>query len=217
SIVLLAAAILMTKSLAHLQDQDFGVVTANRYLLHIDPAGAGYTPDRVPALYREIEDRFSALPALSSMSLAMYSPLEGDNWGECVIQQGHPAPHPGDHCGSTWERVSDHFLESIGVPIVRGRDFNVQDTADSPQVAIVNQAFVKKFFPNQDPIGKHFGIDLAKYSGAFEIVGVFRNFKINNPSEPVGPVFLRPLAQPFKGYTEPVFISMENQSMMMDA
>ena len=217
SIVLLVAAILMTKSLAHLQDQDLGIVTANRYVLHIDPAGAGYTPDRAPALYREIEDRFSALPGLSSMSLAMYSPLEGDNWGECVIQQGHPAPRPGDRCGSTWDRVSADFLQSIGVPIVRGRNFNAQDTAGSPQVAVVNQAFVKRFFPNQDPIGKHFGIDLPKYSGAFEIVGVFGDFKINNPSEPVRPVYLRPLTQPFKGYTEPEMISTENQSMMMDA
>jgi len=217
SIVLLAAAILMTKSLAHLQDQDFGVQTANRYVLHIDPAGAGYTPDRAPALYRQIEDRFSALPGITSVSLAMYSPLEGDNWGECVIQQGHPAPRPGDHCGSTWDRVSADFLKSIGVPIVRGRNFTAQDTATSPQVAIVNQAFVKRFFPNQDPIGKHFGIDLPKYSGAFEIVGVFRDFKLNNPSEPVRPVFLRPLTQPFKGYTEPEMISTENQSMMMEA
>ncbi len=67
----------------------------NRYVLHFDPAGAGYTLDRLPALYRQIEDRFSALPGVASMSMATYSPLEGDNWGECVIQQGHPAPHAG--------------------------------------------------------------------------------------------------------------------------
>ncbi|HEX8713160.1 MAG TPA: ABC transporter permease [Terracidiphilus sp.] len=217
SVVLLAAAILMTKSLAHLQDQNFGVATANRYVLHIDPAGAGYTPDRAPALYREIEDRFSALPGVTGVSLAMYSPLEGDNWGECVIQQGHPAPRPGDRCGSTWDRVSTQFLDTIGVPIVRGRNFTAQDTATSPQVAIVNQTFVKRFYPNQDPIGQHFGIDIPKYSGAFEIVGVFRDFKINNPSQPVRPVYLRPLTQPYTGYTEPGMISTENESMMMDA
>src|SRR6185437_15837980 len=66
-------------------------------------------------------------------------------------------------------------------------------------------------------IGKHFGINHPKYSGAFEIVGVFRDFKMNNPSEPVQPVYLRPLTQPFKGYTEPEMIATENQSMMMDA
>ena len=132
----------MTRSLAHLEHQDFGITSANRYVVHLNPAGAGYTVDRVPALYRQIEDRFSTLPGVVNMSLAMYSPLEGDNWGECVIQQGHPAPHTGDDCGSTWDRVSAHFLDSIGVPIVRGRGFTAQDTASSPQVALVNQEFV---------------------------------------------------------------------------
>ncbi len=217
SVVLLAAAILMTKSLAHLENQDFGVATTNRYVVHFDPAGAGYTLNRLPALYRQIEDRFSALPGVTTMSLSMYSPLEGDNWGECVIQQGHGAPHAGDHCGATWDRVSPGFLDSVGVPMVRGRNLNDQDTATSPLVAIVNETFVKRFFLNQDPIGQHFGIDVPQYSGSFEIVGVFRDFKMNNPEDKVRPVFLRPLSQFFAGYKEPEMISTESQSMMMQA
>jgi predicted permease len=217
SVVLLAAAILMTKSLAHLQNQDFGVSTTNRYVVHFDPAGAGYTLDRLPALYRQIEDRFSAQPGVTTMSLSLYSPLEGDNWGECVIQQGHGAPHAGDHCGATWDRVSPGFLDCVGVPMVRGRNFTDQDTATSPMVAIVNQTFVKQFFPSQDPIGQHFGIDVPQYSGSFEIVGVFRDFKMNNPEGKVRPVFLRPLPQFFAGYKEPEMISTESQSMMMQA
>jgi macrolide transport system ATP-binding/permease protein len=217
SVVLLAAAILTTKSLAKVEHQDFGLVTTNRYVLHFDPAGAGYTADRLPALYRSMEDRFSALPGVTSFSLSMYSPLEGDNWGECVIQQGHGAPTPGTPCGSTWDRASTHFLESIGVPIIRGRNFSEQDTASTPLVALVNQAFVKRFYPNENPIGKHFGIDDPKYSGSFEIVGVFKDFKINNPTRDVRPVFLRPLSQTYTGYKEPEMISTETQSMMMNA
>jgi macrolide transport system ATP-binding/permease protein len=151
------------------------------------------------------------------VGLAMYSPLEGDNWGECVIQQGHPQPGPDSHCGSTWDRVNMHFLDSIGVPIVRGRGFTEQDTAGSPQVAVVNQTFVKRFFPDKDPIGQHFGIDRAQYSGSFEIVGVFSDFKMNNPREDVRPVFLRPMAQHFGGYKEPDMTSGEAQSMFMNA
>jgi predicted permease len=186
-------------------------------VLHFDPAGAGYDVDRLPGLYRQIEDRFSALPGVTSVSMATYSPLEGDNWGECVIQQGHSAPRPGDHCGSSWDRVSTRFLDSIGVPMVRGRGFSAQDTASSPQVVIVNQTFAKRFFPNQDPIGQHFGIDLPQYSGSWEIVGVFADFKLNNPREDVHPVYLRPLAQRFNGYKEPEMISGETQSMFMDS
>jgi predicted permease len=217
SVILLASAILMTKSLANIEHQKFGIATANRYVMHFDPAGAGYTAGRLPALYRQIEDRFSALPGLASMSMAMYSPLEGDNWGECVIQQGHPAPKPGDRCGSTWDRVSPHFLDSIGVTMVQGRGITEQDTATSPQVVIVNETFVKRFFPNQDPIGQHFGIDLPQYSGSWEIVGVFHDFKMNSPRDPARPVYLRPLAQQFLGYKEPELVTLETESMFMNA
>ena len=217
SIVLIASAILMSKSLGRLEKQDFGVATNNRYVLHIDPRGAGYSIARLPELYRSIEGRFSALPGVAHISLAMYSPLEGDNWGECVIQQGHPAPGPNDRCGSTWLRVTPQYLASIGVPIVRGRDLSDQDTATTLPVAIVNQEFVKRFYVKGDPIGQHFGIDLPQYSGSFEIVGVFRDFKMNNPRDPVRPVFLRPLSQFLTTYKDPTMVTIEQQSMYADA
>src|SRR6185312_16507504 len=103
--------------------QNFGVATAQRYVLHFDPAGAGYTSDRVPALYQQIETQVGALPGVAHVGLGLYSPLEGDNWGECVIQEGHPAPGPHDNCGSTWDRVNTGFLDSVGVPIIQGRGF----------------------------------------------------------------------------------------------
>jgi predicted permease len=228
SLVLLAGAFLMTRSLNNLEHQNFGVATTNRYVLHVDPAGAGYTADRLPALYRQIEDRFSALPGVANVGMALYSPLEGDNWGECVIPQGHPAPGPNDKCGSTWDRVSPHFLDSIGVPIIHGRGITDEDTQSAQPVAIVNQEFVKRFYPKEDPIGKHFGIDLPQYSGAFEIVGVFHDFKMNNPRDNPRPVFLRPLAQYYDGYKtwpggtpRPSFMDAivggETQSMFIDA
>jgi len=217
SLVLLVSAGLMTKSLTNLEHQDFGIATTNRYVLHLDPAGAGYTAERLPALYREMQTRFSALPGITGVGLALYSPLEGDNWGECVIQQGHPAPTPGSRCGSTWDRVNAHYLNAIGVPMVRGREFNEQDTATSLPVVIVNETFVKRFFPNEDPIGKHFGIDFVPYSSAWEIVGVFKDFKMNNPRDPVRPVYLRPLTQQYNAYKEDAMIGGELQSMFINS
>jgi predicted permease len=217
SVVLIAGAILMSRSLNNLQHQKFGVATSNRYVMHFDPAGAGYTIERLPALFRQIEERFATQPGVSNVGMALYSPLEGDNWGECVIQQGHPAPQPGDKCGSTWDRVSNHFLDSIGVPVLRGRNFTDQDTATSQQVVVVNETFVKRFFPNQDPIGKHFGIDFPQYSGNWEIVGVFADFKMNNPRSPIRPVYLRPLVQRDMTYTQPEMIATETQSSFMNA
>ncbi|HMD77726.1 MAG TPA: ABC transporter permease [Terracidiphilus sp.] len=216
SLVLLAGAILMTKSLINEERQDFGMVTANRYVLHLDPDGAGYTLAKLPGLYRQIEDRFSVVPGVAHVGMALYSPLEGNNWGECVIQQGHPAPGPKDPCGATWDHVSAQFLDSVGVPMVRGRGLSERDTATSPQVAVVNETFVKRFFPKQDPIGQHFGIDRPQYSGSWEIVGVFRDFKINNPLERIRPVYLRPLSQQFT-YKEPELNAGETRSMFMKA
>jgi predicted permease len=219
SVVLLAGAILMTRSLTNLENQNFGVVTENRYVMHFDPQGAGYTADELPALYREIQDRFSALPGIANASLTLYSPLEGTNWSDCVIPQGHPSPRRGEDCDSTWNRADTHFLDAIGVPIVHGRGITEQDTAASLPVAIVNQAFAKKFFPGQDPIGRHFGVDRPEYSGSFEIVGVFRDFKMNlgYSQEDFHATFLRPLAQQFTGYTEPNMVRGETRSMFVNA
>jgi macrolide transport system ATP-binding/permease protein len=217
SLVLIAGAILLTRSLTNLEHQDFGIATNNRYVLHFDPSGAGYTAERAPGLYRQLDERFGSLPGVTNIGMALYSPLEGDNWGECVIPQGHPAPGPNDRCGSTWDRVSPGFLASMGVPVVRGRDLSARDTSTSPFVAVVNETFVKKFFPKQDPVGQHFGIDFPQYSGTFEIVGVYRDFKMNNPRDPVRPVFLRPLAQVYTGYKEAPLITGETQSMLINS
>lgn len=216
SVVLLAGAILMTRSLRNLEHQNLGIATANRFVLEFDPQGVGYTLDRLPALYRQIEDRFSSLPAMARVSLVRYTPLGGNNWGTPVIPQGQGAPGPNDKPYATWDRASTHFLDSIGVPMVRGRDFTEQDTATSRQVAIVNQAFAKHFFPNEDPIGKHFGTDSPQYSAAFEIVGVFADFKMTDAREEVKPLFFRPLAQQFTGFKEPELDAGEKSSMFVD-
>ena len=217
SIVLISGAILMTRSLGKLEHQNFGVQTANRYVIHIDPEGAGYTIARLPALYRQILDRFSALPGLSNVAVAMYPPLDGNNWSDGVFVQGHPAPKPNDESWSTWDRVTPGFLDTLGVPIIRGRGITEQDTATSQPVAIVNQSFVKRFFPKEDPIGKHFGIDSMEYAGTFEIVGVFADFKMNNPRDVPRRVYLRPMTQQFPGFKDQQEITGESRSMFADS
>jgi macrolide transport system ATP-binding/permease protein len=214
SVVLLAGALLMTRSLFNLEHQNLGIVTSNSYEVIIDPKGAGYKVDRLPALYREFESRFSALPGMAHVSFARYIPLGGNEWGSCVIQQGHPAPGPNDNCFSDWDRVSRNFLDSIGVPIVRGRGFSAQDVTGSQTVVLVNQAFAKHFFPNQDPIGKHFGMD-TQNSGIFEIVGVFADFKMADPRGEPRPLFFRPLGQQYLGFKDPNQAAGEEGSMYL--
>jgi predicted permease len=198
SLALLVGAGLLTKSLSNLEHQDFGLKTTNRYVLHIDPEGAGYTEAKLPVLYQRLEQQFAALPGVQSVGLALYSTLEGDNWGEGIRVEGRPEPGPKENNNSSWDRVSPQFFETVGQPIVRGRGFTDSDTATSQMVAVVNQAFVKKFFPKEDPLGRHFGVFDLKYAGAFEIVGIVADAKYNNPREEVRPMYFRPLTQTLK-------------------
>jgi macrolide transport system ATP-binding/permease protein len=215
SIVLLAGAFLMTESLAKLEHQNFGLETVNRYIVEFDPQGSSYTLDRLPALYQQIEDRMSALPGMANVSLVRYIPLGGNMWGSNVILQGHPAPGPNDKNFAVWDRASTHFLDSIGVPIVRGRNFTAADTATSTPVVIVNQAFVRQFFPNEDPIGKGFGMESPENSGAFQIIGVFADFKMTNPRAEERPLFFRALSQQYPGYKDPGADAAEKASMFV--
>ena len=184
SLVLLACAGLLVTSLRNLEHQDFGFTTANRVLVELNPPLPSYTPERLDALYRAIEDRLLQLPNVQSVSLALYSPLSFDNWGESVAVEGKGDPNPSEESISSWDRVSHEYFSTIGQSIVRGRDFSQSDTTGSRPVAIVNQAFVKRFFPGEDPLGKHFGMNSSKYAGDYEVVGVVRDAKYIDPEKP---------------------------------
>ncbi|HEY6372592.1 MAG TPA: ABC transporter permease [Candidatus Sulfotelmatobacter sp.] len=213
SLVLLVGAGLLTRSLRNLEHQDFGITTANRYVFHFDPAGAGYTPATIGALNDRLVSEFSSLPGVQSAGLALYSTLEGNNWGEGIYVEGRPAPAPDAQNNSSWDRVSPRFFETVGQPVVRGRGFTEQDTATSRMVAVVNQAFVKKFFPHEDPIGHHFGTFEQKYAADYEIVGIVADAKYNNPREPMRPMYFRPMTQLNTTIKEHSFITAESRSL----
>ncbi|WP_213806309.1 ABC transporter permease [Granulicella sp. dw_53] len=217
SLVLLVSAGLLTKSLRNMEHQNFGLETSNRYVLHLDPAGAGYTAETLPALYQSLEQQFESMPGVQSAGLALYSTLEGNNWGEGIYVDGHPTPGPNDHNGSSWDRVSPHFFATVGQPVLRGRAFTNQDTDTSQKVAVVNQAFVKKFFPKEDPLGRHFGVFDQKYATSFEIVGIVEDAKYTNPRGEVRTMYFRPLTQQLAGLTEPNFVMAEGRSLFINS
>jgi predicted permease len=113
--------------------------------------------------------------------------------------------------------VSPHFFETVGQPIIRGRGFTDQDTATSRMVAVVNQAFVKRFFPNEDPIGRHFGVFDQKYAGNFEVVGIVADAKYSNPRDPVRTMYFRPMSQLDTTVEEHSFIAAEARTLFPDS
>jgi predicted permease len=196
SLVLLVAAGLLTKSLNQLEHQDFGIERHNRLVFHINPYNAGYQPAQLQALYDSITERFHALPGVEHVGLSTYTPLEGNNWGEEVFIEGRPLPGLHENIGASWTRASPEFLDLIGQHLIRGRGITAQDSAAAPGVAVVNEEFVKHFFPNgEDPIGKHFGTDQLASTHEMEIVGIVKDVKYNNLRRPQRPMYFRPLLQ----------------------
>jgi predicted permease len=216
SLVLLCAAGLLARSLSNMQHQDFGFVTANRSILHIDPLMAGYKPDQLEALYRQLHNNLAAIPGVRQISFSLYSPMEGDNWGEGVFIEGEPPPAPGtrDH-GASWLRASPHYFETIGTKIVEGRAINEQDTPTTRNVAVVNRFFANKYFKDGHAIGKHFSDDV-KHPGWFEIVGVTEDTHYWGPSEKMRPMYFLAEGQSVHS-DQPRYQQFENRAQYLDA
>jgi len=103
----------------------------------------------------------------------------GGHDAELILVAGHPAPKPGEQAGASWDRVSVNYLQNLGVKLVRGRHFAATDNETSQRVAVVNEAFVRRFFKgNEDPLDQHFGLDDPKNAGTYRIVGIVRDAKL---------------------------------------
>jgi predicted permease len=201
SLVLLTASGLMTLALQKLENENFGFQPDGRLIVTIDPRFAGYRNAQLPALYASLQTAVPTIPGVSSAALCLYSPQGGGGWGNAVWVDGAPEPGPRDDNSSGWNRVSAGYFETIGTPILEGRGITVQDTASSRKVAVISEAFARKFFRNEDPLGKHFGTERQK-SGEFEVVGVARDARYwtYNMSPSMVPMFF--LAETQADYAE---------------
>jgi predicted permease len=197
SVVLVAGATMLARSLNKLERQDFGYEVPGRVVVDVNNPPASYTPPRLQALYRQLEERLTSLPGVRGAGLALYNPLT-DNWGELIMVAGHPPAKMATESGASWDRVSAHYLQNWGIAVRRGRAFSAADDETTEPVAIVNEAFVKRFFKSEeDPLDQHFGLDLPENAGTFRIVGVVRDAKFAGwgLQRPARPMFYVPLAQ----------------------
>ncbi|HEX7136356.1 MAG TPA: ABC transporter permease, partial [Vicinamibacterales bacterium] len=197
SVVLVAGATMLARSLNNLERQDFGYRVEGRVVVSVNRPPSTYPPEKLSALYRELEDRLNRLPGVQGTGLALYNPLT-DNWGELIFVAGHPPAKLSSESGASWNRVSANYLQNWGMTMVRGRGFTGADNETTQNVAIVNEAFVKRFFKSdENPIDQHFGLDLPELANTFRIVGVvreakFAGFQLDRPARPM---FFVPLAQ----------------------
>jgi predicted permease len=197
SVVLVAGATMLARSLNKLERQDFGYQVQGRVVVDMNNPPASYTQPKLAALYRQLEEQLNRLPGVQGSGLAMYNPLT-DNWGELIMVAGHPPGKLSEESGASWDRVSANYLQNWSMPILRGRAFTLADNEITVPVAIVNEAFVKRFFKSdEDPLAQHFGLDVPEYASTFSIVGVVRDAKFAGwgLNRPARPMFYVPLAQ----------------------
>jgi predicted permease len=213
SVVLVAGATMLGRSLNKLETQNFGFEVPGRVVVELHNPPGNYTAPQLISLYRRLEASLDGIPGVQGSGLALYNPLT-NNWGEFVLVAGHPAPNPGEESGASWDRVSATYLQNFGIPLVRGRYFSSADNETTAPVAIVNEGFVKRFFKNgEDPLDQHFGLDLPENTGTYRIVGVVRDAKFAGYAlnKPARPTFFVPLLQNVN-YTNPLMQRLELSS-----
>jgi predicted permease len=200
SLVLLSAAALLGQSLRNLEHQNFGFETKDRYLISINPTLGNYQPEQMESFFRRIDERLLAIPGVRMAAPVLYAPMSGDSWNEGIRIAGRPEPGPKENTGAGWARVMPGFFETIGAKMAQGRAFEERDNASTRPVAVVNEAFVRRFFKRQNPLGEHFGIDRIQYAGKYEIVGVVRDIRYMtwDYKDPVRPMFWLPETQSVK-------------------
>ena len=193
SLVLLVGAGLFAQSLNKLQHTDLKLDSRNRYIVHINPQAAGYMQTQLADLYREIEDRFHAIPGVEKVGICTYTPMEDNNDGWGVGVEGRPYQ---DVAASDVKATAEYF-DSVGTHVVMGRGIGLQDTPDSPAVAVVNQSFVKSLFkPGESPIGHYFGAG-ENHTHDYQIVGVvedtaYTDVRLKNHAMYFVPMMQRP-------------------------
>lgn len=197
SLALLSASGLLTTTLRRLENQDFGFAQDRRLIVNADPRQAGYQPEQLTPFYRRLHDSLMSIPGVSAVALAIYSPMGNNNWSTLVRAPGRPPAGPGsDQDSSAWDRATAGYFDVIGNPIVRGRGITEQDTETSQHVAVINEAFARQFFGNEDPIGRYFG-PMALSDRQYQVVGISRNARYFSfgLDKPVRPFFVLPEPQ----------------------
>lgn len=192
SMTLLIAAGLFVKSLARVSRVDLGLKTENVVTFGVAPELNGYSQEKSQALFARIEEELAAQPGVTSVTSAMIAVLAGNNWGTDVTVQGFQRG-PDIDSNSRFNVIGPDYFKTLGIPLLAGREFTRQDAGDSPKVAIVNEAFVRKFNLGPDAVGKMMTDDGEKLDT--QIIAVAKDAKYSEVKDAVPPLFFTPYKQ----------------------
>ena len=194
SLILLVGAGLFARSLIKLQQEDLGFNRDNVLLASVSARLAGYKPDELSRLYRQLYDRFSGMPNVRSATIASYSPMAGTTTNSTITVRGY-TPNDNENMNVSDILIGPRFAETLGVPLLMGREIGLQDTPASTRVAVVNHSFAKAFFPNQNPVGRRLTFEEDSDKDDFEIVGVIGDSKYSSAKKKADRTVFRPILQ----------------------
>jgi predicted permease len=177
SLVLLFGAGLFVRTLVNLKNLDTGFDRENLLLFGINPLKAGYKGPALNDFYTRVQQRVAALPGVVSATSSLHLLLSGSSRGNSLWVPGY-TPKAGEQLNARVMPAGPKFFETMKIPLLRGRDFNEGDNEKAPQVAVVNETLMKRYFGDRDPIGQRIGWDRAKPE--MEIVGVVKDAKYNS-------------------------------------
>jgi predicted permease len=195
SMALLVAAGFFIKSLANVSRVDLGMNTENVVTFGISPQLNGYEPDRSQNLFGRLEDEVQALPGVTSVSAAMIAILSGSNWGTDVSVQGFESG-PDIDSNARFNVVGAGYFRTLGIPLLAGREFTSGDVAGAPKVAVVNEAFARKFgLSNQEAVGSWMSSRGSNADLDIQIVGLIGDAKYSEVKQDTPPLFFTPYRQ----------------------
>jgi predicted permease len=197
SLVLLVGAGLFLQTLSNLRHVDVGFNPENLLLFRVDPSLSHYDQPRTRALYADMIERLQTVPGVRGVALSQPGLLSGSANSTRMFVQGRPVPQTraqGDAFTIRRVVISPGFFDVMGIPVVMGRALTDRDLDAAPKVAVINEAAARKFFPNENPLGRRFGTN-PETTGEIEVVGVLRDAKYDSVRDPAPATMYLPFQQ----------------------
>jgi predicted permease len=193
SMALLVSAGLFAKSLVNVSRVQLGLNADNIIMFAVSPELNGYTAVRTKQAFERIEDTLRALPGVNGVTSGSVPLLSGSNWGTNLAIEGFEAG-PDTDTNSRFNLIGSGYFQTLGIPVLAGREFTAADALGAAKVVIVNETFVKKFNLGRGAVGKHVGEGRDKPLD-MEIVGLVKDAKYSEVKRDIPPQFFRPYRQ----------------------
>jgi len=204
SLILLMGGALFLRSLHNMLTQKLGYDRDHLLMITVDPEAAGYKGASATAMYESVLAKLRTIPGVGNVTLSRGGLFGGDS-GDHVAIEGSPV-RGSEQLVSSWTEIGPDYFRTLKIPLLRGREIDSADAARGAAVCVINEAFLRRFFPDLDAIGKHITDEYPTTRETFEIVGVVADSKEHAPDEHKRPRFYANISHPIGTVGEVTFL-----------